>query len=53
MLVVGNAEQEQRTVSARLRDGTNLGAMPVPDLVERLNAERDSAAVTSSDEMRR
>ena len=43
MLVVGDREQEQGAVAVRQREGGDLGAMPLPELVERLRAEvRDS-----------
>ena len=43
MLVVGDREQEQGAAAMRLRSGENLGALPVPDVVQRIvqeNAER-------------
>jgi len=45
MLVVGNAEQEQGTVSVRLRDGTNLGAMSLSALIERLTEEMNRSSI--------
>ncbi|MEE4304750.1 MAG: threonine--tRNA ligase [Wenzhouxiangella sp.] len=39
LLVVGDREVENRQVAVRLRDGTDLGAMPVDDLVARLSEE--------------
>ncbi len=35
LLVVGDRERENRTVSVRRRDGSDLGPMAVPELVER------------------
>ena len=35
LLVVGDRERENQTVSVRLRDGSDLGPMAVPELVER------------------
>jgi threonyl-tRNA synthetase len=39
LLVVGDREVENRQVAVRLRDGTDLGAMSIDDLVERLSGE--------------
>jgi threonyl-tRNA synthetase len=39
MLVVGKAEAEAGTVAVRLRDGTDLGAMPVGAFIARISAE--------------
>ena len=39
MLVVGDAELEQGTVSVRQRDGTNLGPMPLASLDQQLAEE--------------
>lgn len=39
MLVVGDQEQDQRTVSPRTRSGENLGAWPVDRLIERIKEE--------------
>ncbi len=39
LLVVGDREVENRQVAVRLRDGTDLGAMSLDDLVERLSTE--------------
>ncbi|NEZ03823.1 threonine--tRNA ligase [Wenzhouxiangella sp. XN201] len=39
LLVVGDREVENRQVAVRLRDGTDLGAMPIDDLVNRLSTE--------------
>ncbi|MDB5081760.1 MAG: thrZ [Chloroflexi bacterium] len=39
MLVVGDKEAEQGTVSVRLRSGADLGSMPVADFIERLKNE--------------
>jgi threonyl-tRNA synthetase len=39
MLVVGAKEAEAGTVAVRLRDGTDLGAMPVKAFVERIGGE--------------
>ena len=35
LLVVGDREQENRTVAVRARDGTDLGPMPLDELAER------------------
>ena len=34
MVVVGDSEAESQSVSVRLRDGTNLGAIPIPEVQE-------------------
>ena len=47
MLVVGNAELEQSTVSVRQRDGTNLGPISLDSLVQRFVAEIGSSGATS------
>lgn len=39
MLVVGEKEIEQRCVSVRLRNGKNLGAMPLDDVIELVTAD--------------
>lgn len=39
MLVVGAKEAEAGTVAVRLRDGTDLGAMPLADFVARVKGE--------------
>ena len=39
MLVVGDKEAEADAVAVRLRDETNLGAMPVGELLERMSGE--------------
>jgi threonyl-tRNA synthetase len=39
LLVVGDREVENRQVAVRLRDGTDLGAMSIDDLVSRLSEE--------------
>ena len=39
MLVVGDREQEDGAVAVRTREGGNLGAMPLGELVERLAGE--------------
>ncbi|MFZ2586585.1 MAG: threonine--tRNA ligase [Alphaproteobacteria bacterium] len=41
MLVVGAKEAETGTVAVRLRDGTDLGAMPLADFVARVKGEVD------------
>ena len=40
MLVVGDRELEQEAVAVRTREGGNLGAMPVAELLARLAGER-------------
>jgi len=39
MLVVGDKEEEQQTVSPRTRGGENLGAWPVARLIEKIKEE--------------
>lgn len=39
MLVVGPKEAETNTVAVRLRDGTDLGAMPLAAFIERIKGE--------------
>ena len=39
MLVVGAKEAEAGTVAVRLRDGTDLGAMPLADFMKRIGGE--------------
>lgn len=43
MLVVGNEEMKQGSVSPRLRDGTNLGPMPVEEFIARIHKESKMA----------
>ena len=38
MIVIGDKEEEQRTVSPRTRRGENLGVWSVPQLIERIKA---------------
>jgi len=39
MLVVGDKEVEANTVNVRLRSGENLGALPVAELISRMEQE--------------
>lgn len=41
LLVVGRQEAEQGMVSARLRDGSQLPAMPLAEMVQRITLEND------------
>jgi len=41
LLVVGKKEAEDGTVAPRLRDGTDLGAMPLDQLIAKMTAEND------------
>jgi len=41
LLVVGKKEAEESKVALRLRDGTDLGAMPLDDVLARMQAEND------------
>jgi threonyl-tRNA synthetase len=45
MLVVGDREAEAQAAAVRVRGGTDLGAMPVTAIVEKLRGERDSKAL--------
>jgi threonyl-tRNA synthetase len=42
MLVVGDREEEQGTVSVRLRNEENLGALVLSDLIDRMEEESRS-----------
>ena len=44
MLVVGDREAEADAVAVRLRDETDLGAMPVAELLERIAGELKGSA---------
>ena len=44
MLVLGDREQEQRQVAVRLRSGTDLGDMPLDQLIARLRREVEQRA---------
>jgi threonyl-tRNA synthetase len=39
ILVVGDKEAETRTVAVRLRNGTDLGAMPIAEVIARMRDE--------------
>ncbi|MGI8925997.1 MAG: threonine--tRNA ligase [Tepidiformaceae bacterium] len=45
MLVVGDREAEAQAAALRVRGGTDLGALPVTTIVERLREERDTKAL--------
>lgn len=45
MLVVGDREAEARAAAVRIRGGGDLGAMPLPAILERLRVERDTKAL--------
>ncbi|MCZ2111846.1 MAG: threonine--tRNA ligase [Dehalococcoidia bacterium] len=45
MLVVGDREAEARAAAVRVRGGTDLGAMPLGDIVAKLAHERDTRAL--------
>jgi len=45
MLVVGDREAEANAAAVRVRGGTDLGAMPVAEILGRLRGERDSKAL--------
>lgn len=52
MLVVGKQEAKDKTVAVRLRNGTDLGALPVEQVISRLRAEiinrKDTAETPNS-----
>jgi len=48
MLVVGDKEIEAGAVAVRLRDGQNLGALPLDAVIQRLRKEIDSRAISST-----
>ena len=43
MLVVGDREAKAGAAAVRLRSGENLGAMPVPEVIERIASENGPA----------
>ena len=45
MLVVGDREAEARAAALRVRGGSDLGAMPLDDIVAKLVRERDIKAL--------
>ena len=45
MLVVGDRDMENNTVSVRLRTGEDLGAMPMADFIAKLKAVVDSKSL--------
>jgi threonyl-tRNA synthetase len=45
VLVVGDREAEAKAAALRVRGGTDLGAMPVTEIVAKLMAERDAKAL--------
>ena len=44
MLVIGDKEVEQETISVRHRSGENLGTMHIDELIERIKQEVTSRA---------
>jgi threonyl-tRNA synthetase len=44
MIIVGDKEQEESTVSVRTRAGENIGVMPVEKFIDRLSLEIESKA---------
>jgi threonyl-tRNA synthetase len=46
MLVVGDREAEAKAAAVRVRGGTDLGALPVTEILDRLRTERDTRALT-------
>ena len=42
MLIVGDKELEQETASVRLRSGTDMGAMPLSDLISHMDQDLES-----------
>ena len=45
MIVVGDRDMENNTVSVRLRTGEDLGAMPMADFIAKLKAVVDSKSL--------
>jgi threonyl-tRNA synthetase len=45
MLVVGDREAAAQAAALRVRGGTDLGAMSVAEIVEKLRTERDTRAL--------
>jgi threonyl-tRNA synthetase len=45
MLVVGDREAAAQAAALRVRGGTDLGALPVAGIVEKLCTERDTRAL--------
>jgi threonyl-tRNA synthetase len=45
MLVVGDREAAAQAAALRVRGGTDLGAMPVAEIVAKLRTERDTRAL--------
>ena len=45
MLVVGDREAAAQAAELRVRGGTDLGAMPMAEIVEKLRIERDTRAL--------
>lgn len=45
MLVVGDREAEAKAAAVRVRGGTDLGALPVTEILARLRTERDTRAL--------
>ena len=45
MLIVGDREAEAGAAALRVRGGGDLGAMPVPEILEKLRTERDTKAL--------
>jgi threonyl-tRNA synthetase len=45
VLVVGDREAEARAAAVRVRGGTDLGAMPLDEVVAKLKGERDTRAL--------
>ena len=39
MLIIGNKEVENNTVAPRMRNGNNLGAIPLDDFINHVNHE--------------
>jgi threonyl-tRNA synthetase len=46
VLVIGDREAESGQVAVRLRDGTDLGAMAIPDVVAALREEAATRSLT-------
>ncbi len=45
MLVLGDREEDAKTAAVRVRGGEDLGALPIADLIARLEEQRESKAL--------
>jgi threonyl-tRNA synthetase len=45
MLIVGDREIEAEAVGVRLRSGEDLGALSLPDIINRIHSESENKAL--------